>query len=80
MISDLKQIKNAGITTVRLDLRLHSDWEAARIAAYYREAIDAVNREINIDLTAFTEKLQKCSKNGFTKGHFYRGVMEGEHN
>ncbi len=80
LISDLKQIKNAGITTVRLDLRLHSDWEAARIAAYYREAIDAVNREINIDLTAFTEKLQKCSKNGFTKGHFYRGVMEGEHN
>ena len=78
LLGDLDQLKKAGVAAVRLDLRLHGEREALAIAKIYREAVHAVNRGIEADISAMLHELQQLSPSGFTKGHYYRGVMEGE--
>ncbi|MDR1069474.1 MAG: DUF3656 domain-containing protein [Gracilibacteraceae bacterium] len=69
LASGLRELTAAGVAGVRLDLIRVTAAQAERAAAYYLEAWERPPG------TALAARLATAFPEGFTKGHFYRGVL-----
>ncbi|MCL2816863.1 MAG: U32 family peptidase [Clostridiales bacterium] len=68
LIADLPRFAEAGINSVRLDLRLHAPEQIREITAIYVRTLRGA------DAAKAENALAAMSASGFTKGHYYRGV------
>ncbi len=77
MVDNLDDLLEAGIKVFRVDARLQDSATTEAIARVYREALDRLSRG-TYD-SAYGERakreLEKYSRHGFTRGHYYRGVI-----
>ncbi|GAB4258085.1 DUF3656 domain-containing U32 family peptidase [Thermincola ferriacetica] len=77
LIEDLKPLYEAGVCTVRLELRKDSPDYVKKVAGFYRQEIDKLMKNKNTyapDPDA-KETLVAMTAQGVTKGHLYRGVL-----
>jgi len=72
MLSDIEALKKAGINIFTLDLRLYDKTRAGEITSLYQRALAGGEPEI------LMQEIEKLKNSGFTKGHFYRGVCDGQ--
>lgn len=70
LIEDLPRFAQLGIDWVRILAREKSPQEVERIVKTYRRVLDGQQ-----DGAEAKEYLEKYSSQGFTKGHYYRGVL-----
>lgn len=77
LYEELTQIRRMGISTLRLQLTRQSPEQVYPIVRLFSEAWDTINAGKKTAWTA--EKgmadLTALFPGGFTKGHFYRGVL-----
>lgn len=74
IVKELAELKKARVAVVRLDLRRYALQDSEKIVAIYREILTKLNAGKAFDSDVYMAELQEMVKNGFTKGHFYRGV------
>lgn len=72
MLGELRELAGCGMDIALLDLRLHEAGRAEQITSLYRRALTAD------DTKPLLEEAFKLTSQGFTKGHFYRGVCDGQ--
>ena len=76
MITHLKELRDAGITSFKIEGRMKSKYYVAAVVNAYRRAIDAINegKEVPAELI---EELEKVSHRQYTTG-FYCGANDKE--
>lgn len=77
LIEELEHFHKTGITSLRIEARKNSHEEIKFITGIYRQALTgfasgALDKD---DLTRLKEKLEQKNSAGFTKGHYFRGVL-----
>lgn len=72
LLEDIKSLVFMGIDALRIEARKEKASVVGELVDTYRKVLDNKNQDISL----LKEKLLKISSNGFTKGHFYRGVLE----
>ncbi|WP_202819970.1 DUF3656 domain-containing U32 family peptidase [Calderihabitans maritimus] len=77
LIEDLPLFMDLGINSLRIEAKKESAEYVRRVVTAYRTAIDEAwqLRKDKGTLTKLKEELEKASAAGFTKGHYYRGVL-----
>ncbi|WP_066640323.1 DUF3656 domain-containing U32 family peptidase [Desulfolucanica intricata] len=77
VLEDVPELSKMGISSFRIEAR-HEDFNYVRkVATIYREALDSVGVGSDKDLQKVKEVLTELVPGGLTKGHYYRGVIEG---
>ncbi len=74
IVKELSVLQQAGVSVVRLDLRRYTPKESEGIISIYARILHEISAGRTIDSQVYFSELEKIMKNGFTKGHFYRGV------
>ena len=74
VLKEIPMMAVAGVSVFRLDLRRYTIADSVKIIKIYREILDKLKSGKDIDEESALVRLQSINKNGFTKGHFYRGV------
>lgn len=77
LVEDLKALYEAGITTVRLEVRKDQPRYVEKVTRIYREELDKLHNNIDAYSPSadIKEKLTRLNPQGITKGHLYRGVL-----
>jgi putative protease len=78
LFQELVQIKEIGISTIRLQLSRHTAAEAGKVVALFNEAWQQTWAKTKAEPTIWGEGsvvLEEMFPAGFTKGHFFRGVI-----
>lgn len=75
IVKELADLWKAGITVFRLDLRRYSVADSVKILEIYRDVLSQLPQGQKIDSEKYMALFQKINTQGFTKGHFYRGVL-----
>ncbi len=77
MVDNLEEVLDAGVTVLRIDARLRDAQATETIVKTYREALDRVLN--NAYDPGFRDnaknELARYSPQGFTRGHYFRGVI-----
>ncbi|GAB6157303.1 DUF3656 domain-containing protein [Desulfotomaculum varum] len=77
VIEDLPSLLDAGISVLRIEAKKENHEYVARVVNHYRQAINRYRhgiRDQRKDREA-KEDLERLSKAGITKGHYFRGVI-----
>lgn len=72
MLSDIEPLQRAGINIFTLDLRLYDAAKAGAVTSLYHGALQGGDTE------KLMSELSALGGPGYTKGHFYRGVCDGQ--
>lgn len=75
LVNHLAKLIDAGVDSLKVEGRTKSLYYVSAVAKTYREAIDAVYKDKNIDLTPYFNELLKVGNRGYTTG-FYLGDGE----
>lgn len=77
LYEELAHIRRMGISTLRLQLTRQTPEQVRRIVSLFSEAWDTINaaKKSNWDAGEGIAVLTALFPGGFTKGHFYRGVI-----
>lgn len=75
LVNHLPKLIDAGVDSLKVEGRTKSLYYVSAVAKTYREAIDAVYKDKNIDLTPYFKELLKVGNRGYTTG-FYLGDGE----
>ena len=78
LFQELSQIKGMGITTIRLQLTRHTPQQVGRVVALFNDAWQQTWLSSKTDVTDYGEgraNLEALFPEGYTKGHFFRGVI-----
>lgn len=75
LVNHLPKLIDAGVDSLKVEGRTKSLYYVSAVAKTYREAIDAVYKDKNIDLTPYFNELLKVGNRGYTTG-FYLGDGE----
>ena len=75
LVNHLPKLIDAGVDSLKVEGRTKSLYYVSAVAKTYREAIDAVYKDKNIDLTPYFNELLKVGNRGYTTG-FYLGDSE----
>lgn len=75
LVNHLPKLIDAGVDSLKIEGRTKSLYYVSAVAKTYREAIDAVYKDKNIDLTPYFNELLKVGNRGYTTG-FYLGDGE----
>jgi len=77
MISHLRELIDAGVTSLKVEGRMKSEYYVATVVNTYRRAIDSLynskdhNKTENIENEDFKKELEKTSHRQFTTGFFF---------
>lgn len=77
LAGNLDEICRAGVTACRVDARLYDAQSTGAVVGVYRELLDrlAAGRVEKGFLEQAENELKKYTRSGFTKGHYFRGVV-----
>jgi len=76
VIEDLPELAGAGVSVLRIEARREGSRYVRDVTRAYRDALAQKPGERSPErLSLLKESLARHSPAGFTKGHFYRGVM-----
>lgn len=75
LVNHLPKLIDAGVDSLKVEGRTKSLYYVSAVAKTYREAIDAVYKDKNVDLTPYFNELLKVGNRGYTTG-FYLGDGE----
>lgn len=77
LYEELAQIRRMGISTVRLQLTRQTPGQVRQIVRLFSEAWDTINLGKKASWTSDEgmAELTSLFPEGFTKGHFFRGVL-----
>ncbi len=75
LVNHLPKLIDAGVDSLKIEGRTKSLYYVSAVAKTYREAIDAVYNDKNVDLTPYFKELLKVGNRGYTTG-FYLGDGE----
>ncbi len=75
LVNHLPKLIDAGVDSLKVEGRTKSLYYVSAVAKTYREAIDAVYNDKNVDLTPYFKELLKVGNRGYTTG-FYLGDGE----
>jgi putative protease len=77
LYEELAQIRRLGVSTVRLQLTRHTPEQVRQIVRLFVESWDLLNESKKPSWTAEEgmAELNALFQGGFTKGHFFRGVL-----
>lgn len=75
LIEDIGVLIGAGVDVLRIEARREVAGYVRDVVRVYRSALDKRRAGGEANLTELKESLLKNSPQGFTKGHFYRGVL-----
>ena len=71
MIDHMRDLKNAGVDSVKIEGRMKSIYYAAIITRAYRKTIDNLNGEDIENLKDYQEEIYKVSRREFSTGFFF---------
>lgn len=75
LIEDIGALAGAGVAVLRIEARREVAGYVRDVVSAYRTVLERHGTGDEADLTALKAILAKNSPQGFTKGHFYRGVL-----
>ncbi|MBO6271595.1 U32 family peptidase [bacterium] len=75
LVHHLNKLIDAGVDSLKVEGRTKSLYYVSAVAKTYREAIDAVYKDKNADMTPYFNELLKVGNRGYTTG-FYLGDGE----
>lgn len=75
MIDDLSAITGAGVAVVRIEAGRQSAEYVSDVVRAYHTALGTPERQREETTSRLKDSLLKYSEAGFTKGHYYRGVI-----
>ncbi|MCR5266012.1 MAG: U32 family peptidase [Cyanobacteria bacterium RUI128] len=75
LVHHLNKLIDAGVDSLKVEGRTKSLYYVSAVAKTYREAIDAVYKDRNADMTPYYNELLKVGNRGYTTG-FYLGDGE----
>ncbi|MFZ3372885.1 MAG: U32 family peptidase, partial [Desulfitobacteriaceae bacterium] len=78
LFQELSQIKGMGITTIRLQLTRHTPQQVGQVVALFNQAWQQNWLTSKLDVPDYEEgrkTLDALFQGGYTKGHFFRGVI-----
>ena len=75
LVNHLPKLIDTGVDSLKVEGRTKSLYYVSAVAKTYREAIDAVYKDKNVDLTPYFNELLKVGNRGYTTG-FYLGDGE----
>lgn len=77
LIAHVNKFNDLGVNSLRVEGKRYNPQTIYQVTKSYRQVIDAVmSRRINtLNLTEIEASLEKLSAAGFTKGHYFRGVI-----
>jgi len=75
LVNHLSSLIDAGVDSLKVEGRTKSLYYVSAVAKTYREAIDAVYKDRNADMTPYFKELLKVGNRGYTTG-FYLGDGE----
>mgnify|MGYP004520283375 FL=1 len=75
LVNHLPKLIDAGVDSLKVEGRTKSLYYVSAVAKTYREAIDTVYNDKNVDLTPYFKELLKVGNRGYTTG-FYLGDGE----
>jgi putative protease len=77
LLDTLPYLVQAGPAVLRIEARLENETYVARAVKAYRQVLESLHNYPDrlLDLSAQMEKLVDGGP-GFTRGHYYRGVMD----
>ena len=75
LVHHLNKLIDAGVDSLKVEGRTKSLYYVSAVAKTYREAIDAVYKDRNADMTPYFNELLKVGNRGYTTG-FYLGDGE----
>jgi len=77
MIDHLREIRNAGVDSIKIEGRMKSLYYTAVVTRAYRKHLDALDGKIIGDLPAYREDLFRVSHREYCTGFFFgRGAVE----
>jgi putative protease len=71
MIDYLKELRDAGIDSLKIEGRMKSIYYTAVVTRAYRKAIDKLTGRISEDISGFREELEKVSHREFSTGFYF---------
>lgn len=74
VIESVGTLANSGVATLRIEARREGADYAREVVRAYRTVLDCWPGQTE-DIMQLKEKLAQCSPQGFTRGHYYRGVL-----
>ncbi|MBQ3495056.1 MAG: U32 family peptidase [Clostridia bacterium] len=77
MIKHLKELKEAGVTSFKIEGRMKSPYYVANVTNAYRRAIDNMDKISEDELEILNKELDKTSHRNYTTG-FYFGAKDKE--
>ncbi|MGI5922003.1 MAG: DUF3656 domain-containing U32 family peptidase [Syntrophomonadaceae bacterium] len=75
MMDDLDKIIKLKPASIRIEARRQDENQIYTVVKLYRRALDMLSSSQKPDLSGYKEELLKASGSGFTKCHYYRGVL-----
>lgn len=77
LIAHLPKFFQLGVNSLRIEGKRYSAKTLYQVTNSYRQVIDAIarGRVDSLDLDEMENSLEKLSPAGFTKGHYFRGVI-----
>lgn len=73
LLEEVPELAAQGVAAVRVDARGRGPDYVAAVTGVYRRVLDGMAEEEK--LAAWKERLARFSPAGFTRGHYYRGVL-----
>lgn len=75
LVDHLQQIVDAGVNIFRIEGRREDQEWISKVVRIYREVLDqCLNKQRNLNRENIKEKLLELNPEGFTTGHYFRGV------
>ncbi|WP_089611506.1 DUF3656 domain-containing U32 family peptidase [Dehalobacterium formicoaceticum] len=77
MLAHADKFLQLGIDSLRIEAKRYSPSAVLQVTQIYRQVIDAASSHLmqHLDLENLEKTLAKMTNAGFTKGHYYRGVI-----
>ncbi|MEL7566995.1 MAG: DUF3656 domain-containing protein [Dehalobacterium sp.] len=77
LIAHVNKFINLGINSLRIEAMRYNPQTVYQVARSYRQVIDAASAHMidKLNLEEMENSLEKLSRAGFTKGHYFRGVI-----
>lgn len=77
MLAHADKFLQLGIDSLRIEAQRYSPSAVLQVTQIYRQVIDAASSHLmqHLDLENLEKTLAKMTNAGFTKGHYYRGVI-----
>ncbi|MGI6678661.1 MAG: DUF3656 domain-containing U32 family peptidase [Dehalobacterium sp.] len=77
MLAHVDKFLQLGIDSLRIEAKRYSPSAVSQVTQIYRQVIDAASSHLmqHLDLESLEKTIAKVTNAGFTKGHYYRGVI-----